>query len=331
MKDDLRMALDFPRHFKTRKLRRLLGADAVLSLLSLWAYAATNRTKGFLHDMSVQDIAIAAEWEGDPQTFMDALLECRWMEMVGDIHALHDWEVHQPWVFGKDDRSHSARLAGKASGKTRGKKQRRSAKSNGTRTEYERNTNGTRTEYERNTNGTRTEREPLSVSVSVTNKKEKTATPLRGEGARTARVAGTLPLGPGLARSQPDPEYPELDTDNKRMGFLLSRFGGHHLARQRRDWFRACSAATTSGLSPPEEPREWTPNWGRDRGLLRPLLARGVGHVEDEMAVYHATDQSPGGVRAFCEWFAAREKSQEPENTPTELVTGSRPGRGGES
>ena len=77
VKQGFRFALDFPRHFKTRKLRRLLGADSVLSLLSLWSYAATNRTKGSLEGMSAHDIAIAADWDADSQAFVDLVAGCR--------------------------------------------------------------------------------------------------------------------------------------------------------------------------------------------------------------------------------------------------------------
>ena len=47
MNTGFRVAVDFFTHHKARKLKKRLGAAAVLSLLQLWAYAAKLRGEGF--------------------------------------------------------------------------------------------------------------------------------------------------------------------------------------------------------------------------------------------------------------------------------------------
>lgn len=88
---DFRVAVDFFTHHKARKLKKRLGAAAVLSLLQLWAYAAKLRTDGNLSGMSVEDIELAAEWDGDEGAFSAALLDVGFLDQGEDGYSLHDW------------------------------------------------------------------------------------------------------------------------------------------------------------------------------------------------------------------------------------------------
>lgn len=84
-------------------------------MLCLWLYCAENRPTGSLVGMSDEDIESAAEWDKalvkryEPGRFIAAMLEVRFMDRVDGGYKLHDWEEHQPWVFGAPRRSEAAR------------------------------------------------------------------------------------------------------------------------------------------------------------------------------------------------------------------------------
>lgn len=109
MNTDFRVAVDFFTHHKARKLKKRLGAAAVLSLLQLWAYAAKLRTDGNLSGMSVEDIELAAEWDGDEGAFSAALLDVGFLDQGEDGYSLHDWAENNPWVAEEKARSEQAR------------------------------------------------------------------------------------------------------------------------------------------------------------------------------------------------------------------------------
>lgn len=115
MNKDIRIAVNFFRHHKTVKLRRKLGAEAVLCLQQLWCYAAENKPKGALTGMNSEDISIAAGWEGDEQEFVSTLCRIGFLEECDEgIYHIHDWERHNPYAAHADDRSAIARKAAEA-------------------------------------------------------------------------------------------------------------------------------------------------------------------------------------------------------------------------
>lgn len=116
MSSDIRIATGFFAHPKTTKLRRRLGDAGILALLRLWAFAGENRTKGVLYELDDEDICIASGWEGEPQLFIETLVELHWLDRAGDkkVLKIHDWETHQPWICTADERSAKARAAAAA-------------------------------------------------------------------------------------------------------------------------------------------------------------------------------------------------------------------------
>jgi len=97
--EDIRLRFSFRGHPKREKLRRRLGPAAVESLVDLWLYAAQQRQDGHLSDMDDEDVAIAANWTGDPTEFINALVDCRWLDRNADGQlSLHDWGEAQPYV-----------------------------------------------------------------------------------------------------------------------------------------------------------------------------------------------------------------------------------------
>lgn len=104
---DIRIKVGFIRHRKTRKLRRMLGADAVLCLVELWCYTAVNHPKGDLSGMTDEEMADVSGWPEDRAgDFAPALREVGFMD-PGNI--LHDWKEHQEYVYYGPERSDAAR------------------------------------------------------------------------------------------------------------------------------------------------------------------------------------------------------------------------------
>lgn len=108
----------------------LLGPQGVLSLIDLWLSTAQNRTKGILFGMSEEDIALDAQWPGDPKTFCAGLVnagflekQCFKMQAACNpqcseqcspqcyVYKVHDWEHRQPFAFYAQERSSKAREA----------------------------------------------------------------------------------------------------------------------------------------------------------------------------------------------------------------------------
>lgn len=61
--------------------------DALWHLLSLWLWALDYADNGDLKAFGAAEIAEAAEWRGEPEGFLSALQESRWMDEM----SLHDW------------------------------------------------------------------------------------------------------------------------------------------------------------------------------------------------------------------------------------------------
>ena len=112
MNTDIRVAVSFRGHRKRKRLRLLLGPGSTDYLIDLWLSTAMNHPGGVLQGMDTTDIALEAGWEGDPQAFVDALLQCVFLEHTpnGD-YALHDWEFHQGYVVHAEERRERAKKA----------------------------------------------------------------------------------------------------------------------------------------------------------------------------------------------------------------------------
>lgn len=111
MNTDIRLAVSFRGHRKRKRLRLLLGPGSTDYLIDLWISTAMNHPSGVLHGMDATDIALESGWEGEPQAFVAALIECGFLEQVNGAYALHDWEHHQSYVIHAEARSQRARRA----------------------------------------------------------------------------------------------------------------------------------------------------------------------------------------------------------------------------
>lgn len=119
---DIRLQVGIADHFKTRRLVREAGEEGFRCLVRLWCWASQHRPKGVLTDMDPSDIAHASGWNGDPETWVKALLKVKWLDArstadsntngtTGSIYELHDWREHQPYVTNGDRRKEQAKRA----------------------------------------------------------------------------------------------------------------------------------------------------------------------------------------------------------------------------
>ena len=116
MNTDIRISIGFKNHTKTKKLKRKLGADGVLSLIYLWTYTGQHKYKtGLLSDMDAIDIAEESGWKGDPELFVRTLVEVGFLDRTGSgEYQIHDWEIHNQWATEADLRVEKALKAVKA-------------------------------------------------------------------------------------------------------------------------------------------------------------------------------------------------------------------------
>lgn len=113
MNIDIRLAVGFWGHPKTRRLKKALGLRGVRSLQILWCWCAQNRPDGDLRDLDGEDIEFVADWRGKKGAFFDYCLD-RWIERTATGYALHEWEDHNPYQAQGASRSDRARKAAQA-------------------------------------------------------------------------------------------------------------------------------------------------------------------------------------------------------------------------
>ena len=97
-------------HLKTKKVARLLGVPKVQvigHMLCLWWWCQEYAQDGDLSGFDAADIADAAEWEGEPETFVNALLNCGAKGGAGFLHndpdsgalLINDWYQYGGKLF----------------------------------------------------------------------------------------------------------------------------------------------------------------------------------------------------------------------------------------
>src|SRR4030042_6522260 len=90
-----RISVTFKDHRKRRRFGRLIGIGATHYLINLWISVAESRPDGKLVGWDETDIADASQWTEEPKKYVDALLDCQWVELLDGCYSLHDWEDHQ--------------------------------------------------------------------------------------------------------------------------------------------------------------------------------------------------------------------------------------------
>ncbi len=110
MANDARLNTNILQHPKIKKLNRKFGPQGPLSFIALILWVAGNRPDGDLMGMDADDIEMAIDWPLVPGELFGTLLNLRLVDEVTPNHyVIHDWEEHNPWVAGSEDRSERAR------------------------------------------------------------------------------------------------------------------------------------------------------------------------------------------------------------------------------
>lgn len=114
MNTDFRLSIGLFTHPKFLKLKRRLGETGALSYIVLLSFTAQHRPTGDLGRMDADDIAIAAQWNGDPEAFLSCLVTLGLLDETDEGYIVHDWQEHNPWAVGAPVRSEKARKAADA-------------------------------------------------------------------------------------------------------------------------------------------------------------------------------------------------------------------------
>lgn len=111
------------RHRKTVRAGALLNVDRhklIGHLHCLWWWALDNvPADGGLGDLSDQEIAFGAEWEGDAATFATALHRAGFIDVTPEGRFLHDWWEYAGKLLDQREAGHAANQARRAEAERR--------------------------------------------------------------------------------------------------------------------------------------------------------------------------------------------------------------------
>jgi DnaD/phage-associated family protein len=90
---------ELARHRKTKRLARKLEVSiptALGHLHLMWYWVWDYAKDGCLSKYDAEDIADGALWEGDPDLFLNSLIDAGWIDRIHETGQLsvHDWEQH---------------------------------------------------------------------------------------------------------------------------------------------------------------------------------------------------------------------------------------------
>lgn len=111
MNTDIRIQISFANHIKRKKLQNRLKAEGVLALIDLWLYAGENHPDGILKNMTAEDVELAANWQGESESFVNTLIEIGFLDNTGEWYLLHDWSEHNPYAMHAPERKERAKKA----------------------------------------------------------------------------------------------------------------------------------------------------------------------------------------------------------------------------
>lgn len=110
--------------------RRIAALETQIGLVSLWLWVAEHHHAGVIPSITKRGLARVANVQRPTSyTFFDALVACGWIEVhqlatVGESSeespeesyavTMHDWEEHQPYVYGRAERVARAKAANAA-------------------------------------------------------------------------------------------------------------------------------------------------------------------------------------------------------------------------
>jgi hypothetical protein len=91
----LNVDLEYWSHRKTVRLMGLLGPDADVLPLRLWAYVAKHHAEtGCLRGYMAEELESAARWTGAKGKMVDAMIQVGFLDNLGDGFRIHGWTEH---------------------------------------------------------------------------------------------------------------------------------------------------------------------------------------------------------------------------------------------
>ena len=118
---------ELPRHPKTKRFARMLKISipqAVGHLFMFWWWALDYAENGDLSRYDADDLADAANWDGDPQEFLTAMIECGpggsygFIEKNDDGMFVHDWEIYSGRLVEKREKNRQRQAKGRKNNKS---------------------------------------------------------------------------------------------------------------------------------------------------------------------------------------------------------------------
>lgn len=113
MAEDIRILTTMAHHPKLQRLNRKLGGNGCWHFIKLLLWVADNKPDGNLEGVSDEDLELATGWSG-PVSLIVSLREFHLLDGGPGSSAVHDWDVHQPWVVTRAERVKIARAAASA-------------------------------------------------------------------------------------------------------------------------------------------------------------------------------------------------------------------------
>ena len=112
---DIRLNISWYTSLKRKALIRRLGHRGVTAMIDLWLYIAQHKPDGNLTEMSDEDIAEAAQFDGDFSEFIKAIGPkpdgLGFLDGDSGQRKVHEWKEHNPWVANAKARSKAAKKA----------------------------------------------------------------------------------------------------------------------------------------------------------------------------------------------------------------------------
>jgi hypothetical protein len=108
--DDIRLSTALPHHPKCLKLERKLGSAGCWAFVKLLLWVSENRPNGSLDGLSDEDIELGIGWAG-PESLIAALCDVGFLDGDPQNRAVHEWQLHQPFVATRHLRIQRAREA----------------------------------------------------------------------------------------------------------------------------------------------------------------------------------------------------------------------------
>lgn len=98
-----------PKLLKLAAILNIIRAQCIGHLHLFWWWLCDYATNGDITKYDAGQIAQAAEWDGDPKQFLDALVEAGFIDVEGDSRRCHDWDEYRLYLHALQERKERQR------------------------------------------------------------------------------------------------------------------------------------------------------------------------------------------------------------------------------